>query len=306
MTFGRVMVTGLGALGWRVAERLVTDAKAVLVATSETPTTPPGTDPVRVPREHRALTETLVQHGVDTVIHTMPVANPHGNVITTMLWATAAAAAHRRSVVRRFVMLSSAAVYPASSAASFLQPEHGERRFRPGSTAENLAEAEQFARDLAVANPHLPVAILRCAELVASNEPQGLAALLRGPIVPALWGFDPSVQFLHVDDAVDAIEHAVREELAGIYNVAGEGTVRWRRAARLARKPVVNVPAVSLRSMARLARLNMPDDLVDVLRFGRAMDTDAMARAGFVPFRTSEAGAAIAGRIPMRPTRRRR
>ena len=40
-------------------------------------------------------------------------------------------------------------------------------------------------------------------------------ALLSLPVVPSILGFDPRYQFIHEDDIVGVLEHAVREDLPG-------------------------------------------------------------------------------------------
>ena len=153
-------------------------------------------------------------------------------------------------------------------------------------------EAEGYVRDLATANPNLSASILRLAELAGPGTNDPLAVLLASPAVPAVWGFDPAVQLLHVDDAVAALEHAADHELAGVYNVAADGLVRWRRAARLAGKPRIELPSLPTTLLTTMLqwsyRLAAADDLADVLRFGRGAATDAFTRSGFQPASTTE------------------
>ena len=92
------------------------------------------------------------------------------------------------------------------------------------------------------------------------------------------------MQFLHPADAARAIEHAVTLELAGTFNVIGDGTVRWRRAARMAGRPTM--PAiVRFGPIAPVLRAlgapTVPTGLIDVLRFGRCTDTSALGGSGF-------------------------
>ena len=85
-------------------------------------------------------------------------------------------------------------------------------------------------------------------------------------------------------DAVRAIEHAVTLELAGTFNVTGDGVARWRRAARVVGRPTM--PAIArFDPMAAVLRAfkvpTVPTALIDVLRFGRCADTSALAGTGF-------------------------
>ena len=50
-------------------------------------------------------------------------------------------------------------------------------------------------------------------------------------------GFDPRYQFVHEDDVVHALEHAVKGRLPGVYNVAGDGVLALSEVAGLLGKP---------------------------------------------------------------------
>ena len=56
-------------------------------------------------------------------------------------------------------------------------------------------------------------------------------------------GFDPRYQFVHEDDVVHALEHAVKSELPGVYNVAGDGVLALSEVAGLLGKPYAPCPA---------------------------------------------------------------
>ena len=66
----------------------------------------------------------------------------------------------------------------------------------------------------------------------------GHTALLSLPVVPGILGFDPRYQFIHEDDIVGVLEHAVREELPGVYNAAGDGVLVLSEVASLLGKPL--------------------------------------------------------------------
>ncbi|MET0460338.1 MAG: NAD-dependent epimerase/dehydratase family protein [Ilumatobacteraceae bacterium] len=298
-------------LGRLVAERLTAraDVEAVLgVVRAATPVVA-GVEVVRLSREYEGVSDLVRERGIDTIIHAdRPwVRSRRGgsgsvlNVINTM--QLAAAASHRAASVRAVVMVSSTRVYPVSSRAARLHPESEPLSPRRGSLAASLVEAEGYVRDLATTNPNLSASIVRLADLAdladltdlsdlavrRTHDP--LSELLASPVVPTVWGFDPSVQLLHIDDAVAALEHAADHDLAGVYNVGADELVRWRQAIRLARKPHVELPATATRTLTgilqRAYRVTAGDDLVNELKFGRVAATEAIARTGFRPTRTS-------------------
>jgi UDP-glucose 4-epimerase len=301
MSAGSVLITGVeDSIGRRLAERMAAraDLETVIGLADAPSTAVEGVEVMRQHQEYTELADLLVSRAVDTIIHadrrwTQSAVGGDGrsqHVIATM--QLAAAAAHDAATVRRVVMVSSTSVYPASSRAPLLHPESEQLHAEEGTLAASLLEAEGFVRDLASTNPNLSVSILRLADLAGSDTTDTLGRLLSGRVVPAVWGFDPAVQLLHVDDAVAALEHAADHELAGVYNVASNRLVRWRRAARLAGKPLIELPFVPPplgTAMVRWAyRLSAGDDVLDVLRYGRRAATDALHRSGFQPTWSAE------------------
>lgn len=86
--------------------------------------------------------------------------------------------------------------------------------------------ADLVAADLYAANalwrlPTLQTAVLRLCYTLGPSGRGTLASFVRGRFVPMVLGFDPLFQFMHEDDAADAIVAALSAKLRGIYNVAG-------------------------------------------------------------------------------------
>ena len=300
MSDARLLVTGVdGGLGRMVAERMASrpDVEVVIGVAGTEARTLDGVDVVGLTAEYEGIDDLLERRAIDTIIHAdRPWVRPRGGrdaatqyVIATM--RLTAAAAGRTATVRRVVMASSTLVYPVSSRAARLHSESEPVRPRRGSLAGVLVEAEGYVRDLASTNPNLSASILRLADLAGPAARDPLSVVLAGPVLPAVWGFDPSVQLLHLDDAAAALGHAADHDLAGIYNVGADDLVRWRQAARLTRKPLLELPAAPARPLAgllgRMYRLDDADDLFKVLRFGRVAATDAFTRSGFRPARTT-------------------
>jgi UDP-glucose 4-epimerase len=112
--------------------------------------------------------------------------------------------------------------------------------------------------------------------------------------VPEIFGFDPRLQFVHEDDVVGALMYATVHDVPGVYNVAGDGVVPWSEVCKIVSKRRVALPPVLTNWAAeplRVARiLNMPPELLDLLRFGRGLDNTRFQRAGF-RYRHTTAGA---------------
>lgn len=279
MSTGPVLVTGIDEpLGAATAERLTSAGRTVIAA----PPAGGGYEPLAaVVRDQRP----------DAVVHCAMVQGDRDvdvDLVGTI--ALTAAVGQASSTVRVVVVASSAAFYPSSSRAPQLRREREQVTARPRTQARAVAEAERYVDALAGSAPHMSVATVRLGDLAGTPPLGPLARLLSAPVVPTIVGFDPAVQFLHLDDAARALEHVLARGLAGRYNAAGDGVVRWRRAITVAGKraaPLPPWPDAVLAGGARIG-LRVPSaDTLAVLRFGRALDTGRLAASGFIPTRTS-------------------
>jgi UDP-glucose 4-epimerase len=280
----RVVVTGASTpLGRRLVAALARRDDVATVV---------GVDQRAPPTMPRVVDEMAA----DTIVHAAMFPTRSGttsrspaDVIATM--QIAAAASDRNGPVRSVVAVASTEVYAATAAAPLWRREDETPRAPPGSEASLALAAEGYLRDLAEHHPHISVAVLRLADLAGAGTASPLGSLLTGRVVPFVPGYDPAVQLLHVDDAVRAVVHAVDRELAGTFNVAGDGIVRWRAVGRLARRPFLPAPGLPVPFAGALTRFGFPEvsaSLLDILRFGRCVDTHAIAATGFRPAHDAE------------------
>ena len=291
----RVLLTGASTLlGRRVAARLGKrpDVLAVVTADIRRGALQPVGAPAAPAPAGQSLAELIEDTPIDTVIHAgmcpsrsgAPSEEAAADVIATQ--QLTAAISGRDTPVRVVVAVSSTDVYAPRSSSPIWRREDEVLAPDPDSDPGLVLEAEDYLRDLAEHQPHLSVAILRLADLAGPAVSGGLASLWHRRFVPYVAGYDPSIQVLHVDDAIRAIEHAAAHELAGTMNVAGRGVVTWRAAARLAGRPAVPAPIVPdsyVPAAATLGLPSVPSGLAELLRFGRCVDTAAIAASGFEP-----------------------
>jgi nucleoside-diphosphate-sugar epimerase len=130
-------------------------------------------------------------------------------------------------------------------------------------------------------------------ELNVIGTMQLLAAYFKLPVIPTVLGFDPRMQFLNDTDLIDALEHATLSDIAGTFNVAGDGVMMLSQAIRRLGRPSLPMPGFAMSSFGsamRQARLaDFSREQIAFLAFGRGVDTSRMRDVlGFHPTRTTE------------------
>jgi UDP-glucose 4-epimerase len=101
-------------------------------------------------------------------------------------------------------------------------------------------------------------------------------------------GFDPRIQLVHIDDALEAIRAAVRNPVPGAVNVAGPGTIGLARMIRLAGKRALPIAAPLFGAVTstgqRLGLDSQSEDFERLLRYGRGVDTRRLTdEVGYTP-----------------------
>jgi UDP-glucose 4-epimerase len=156
----------------------------------------------------------------------------------------------------------------------------------------SLLEVEGYVRDFAVDNPHVNVAMLRFSNVLGPDITTPLAQALELPAVPSVFGYDPRFQFVHETDVVRAILFVLERRVQGIYNVAGDGLLPWSEVAAICGKRTIPLPPIGLGLLsAPLTRfgVDLPPELLDLLRHGRGVDNRRLKRVGF-DYRFTSAG----------------
>jgi UDP-glucose 4-epimerase len=301
----RILVTGLSTFwGGRVAQALERhhDVDVVVGLDTEAPTLQlERTEFVRADQSYSILCRIVKATRVDTILHTFLVSDStklsakglhEQNVIGTMNLLAAAGAPD--SSVRHLVVKSSTLVYGSSWQDPTWFKEDMSRVGPPRSRVErSLVEVESYLRDFAEDNPHIIVTLLRFSNVVGTDIVTPITKALQLPLAPSIFGFDPLMQFVEEDDVVRAIEFVTRLGLPGIYNVAGDGRVPWSEVAALCGKRLAPMPPffseVAAAPLAA-AGVEIPPELLDLLRYGRGVDNRRLKQAGF-DYRYTSAGA---------------
>ncbi|MEV1169873.1 NAD-dependent epimerase/dehydratase family protein [Nonomuraea sp. NPDC049784] len=297
-----VLVTGVSRhIGARVASVLSSDPDISRVIGVDT-VPPPSlmrdggislgrTEFVRVDLRSPDIAQVIAAADIDTVVHMSLVSAPsrssgraamkEHNVIGTMQLL---GACQRSATVRRVVVRSTTAVYGSSprDPAVFtedLEPQDGPTH----GYAKDAAEVEGYVRGFARRRPDVTVSMLRFANFMGPGVDSPLTRYFTQPVLPTVFGFDPRLQFVHEDDAVEVLRRMATEDHPGTFNVAGAGVLLLSQCARRAGRPSLPLFSPAFKVLGDTARriglVEYSPEQVRLLCYGRAVDTSALEAA---------------------------
>jgi UDP-glucose 4-epimerase len=144
----------------------------------------------------------------------------------------------------------------------------------------DLVAADLYAANMLWRLPKLSTAVLRVCYTLGSSGHGTLASFLRGRFVPMVLGFDPLFQFLHEDDAAEAIAVALEKKLRGVYNVAGPQPLPLSVIAREAQRRTLPLPELLLAMMLGRGGLpNLTRGALAHIKYPIVVDADAFRTA---------------------------
>ena len=305
----RILITGVGSgVGAALARALEIDPAFEHVVGLDTrkPSLPlERTDLIEADIRNPVIARLIPQAEVDTVVHNQIVRQPGAgmsprqmhdiNVIGSLQLLSAC---EKSPSIRTIVIRGSAGIYGSEpQAPQFF--EEGMARLYPlrSRFQRDVGEIENYFENYSRRQPHVTCTMLRYQPSIGPAVSSQITRYLSLPVLPTYLGFDPRLQFVHEQDALDALVAAVKKPVRGAVNVAAPGTIGLTRIVRLARKPTLPLAAPLFAPAVDAGRrVGLPDFSADfrrLLRYGRAVDTSRLEEeVGFRPHYTTEAAVA--------------
>ncbi len=163
--------------------------------------------------------------------------------------------------------------------------------------SKHKAEVDRMVQQFMADHPEMDVIMLRPSIILGPHTRNIVTEVFKWPFQSFPWvlqvrGADPPMQFLSEEDIGEILYRAVKSEVRGVFNAAGDGTVPFSEVARLSGKKLLNLPswiAYPVTSLAWRFRLApFPSGLLDMSRYAWVADNARLKQVfGYVPRLTS-------------------
>ena len=289
-----MLITGVGSyLGTLLAARLEDDPEyeAVIGLDTRKPRFPlTRTELIEADIRDPSIAPLIAGVEADTVVHNSIVRQPRPgmsaramhdiNVIGSLQLLSACGQA---PTIRAIVIRGSAGIYGAEPHAPQFFGEEMTRMFPLRTRFQrDVGEIENYFETHSRRYPNVTCTMLRYQPAIGPSLATQITRYLSQPACPTYLGFDPRIQLVHEQDALDALVAAIRRPVRGAVNVAARGTIglgRMIRAAHRRELPIAGPLFGPLTGAGRRLGLDSySDDFRRLLRYGRGVDIGRLER----------------------------
>ncbi|WP_245222552.1 SDR family oxidoreductase [Ruegeria sp. HKCCSP351] len=195
--------------------------------------------------------------------------------------------------VRRLVVTSSGAAYGYHADSPVPLREDDPLRGNPEFPySDHKRQVEEILAEARSTAPDLEQVVLRVGTVLGAGTENQITALFRKPRLLAVSGSESPFVFIWTQDLARILQRAATDGPAGIYNVAGDGTMGVTDLAYAMGKPVLRLPAWVLKAALALARplglSRYGPEQVRFLQYRPVLDNSALkSEFGYVPEKSS-------------------
>ena len=194
-------------------------------------------------------------------------------------------AACRQADVKHLLYLSSHTVYGAHKDNPI--PLTEDSPLRPVTDfqySRDKVETERIIRDFKTSNQNVSVTILRSCPVIGPGAVGSATTIMFQPFMMiGVAGYDPPMQFVHEDDLTNILGAFVTSPKEGIFNLAGDGVIKYSEVARLLRKRLLKLPRKLLKlliasSWATHLQSASPASGLEFIKYPPVVSTDKLKR----------------------------
>lgn len=239
------------------------------------------------------LAEILKTENCDTLIHTALPVSPVKNMdyaheliaIGSYYIFNACHAAK----VRKVVISTTTDVYGAfPTNPNYLTENMSLKGHLQDKTLADRIDAEKQAMLFQKKNPESVVTIFRHCTILGPGIDSYKTRYLKRPVVLTMLGYDPLIQFVHIDDVMQAFQKLIHEDHRGVFNFAGDGVLSLSRIIELSGAVGLPMPPRVFKNVVQfLWNLDVspaPASLANFLRYICVADNQKFKKqVGFSP-----------------------
>ncbi|HEU0030009.1 MAG TPA: NAD-dependent epimerase/dehydratase family protein [Kofleriaceae bacterium] len=239
------------------------------------------------------LATLLAKYKVDTLVHGAFLSHPtHASDwaheledVGTMHVLNACAGVEPR----RLVMVSTTLVYGAHPKnPNFLTEDSELKGHRDSRFVNDKVRAEKQVARFAKEHPKVEVCILRFAPILGPTVSNMYTRFFSRPVAPVMMGHDPLLQFVHEQDAANALQKAVESHATGAFNIVGKGVLPYTTVLALLGRVPVPMPQLVARQLTKILwatqLVGSPPSFLDFLLYLCVADgAKARRELGFAP-----------------------
>jgi UDP-glucose 4-epimerase len=257
----RVAITGIsGYIGGRLTSRLMEmdDVEGIIGIDIKQPQYNSPRLKFYCQDISKSLSEIFADNKVDTAINLAFVVKPTHDKKTAKQTDIGGISnfldACRQAQVKHILYLSSHTVYGAHPDNSLYLKEDSPLRPLPGfQYSRDKAEAERIMNKFAISHKDVSITILRSCPVIGPNAAKSVVTSMFKTVMIRVAGYDPPMQFVHEDDLVEIITCFLGQPRPGVFNISGEGEIRYSEIARLRGKRSLALPEKLLRFIMGLS-----------------------------------------------------
>jgi len=236
-----------------------------------------------------SLGDLFVENNVDTAVHLAFILQPTRQITLTrqidIEGTKNLMEACRQASVKHLLYLSSHTVYGAHKDNPVLLTEDSPLRPVPGfQYSRDKIEIEKMLHDFIASNHDITTTILRSCPVLGPNALGSATTIMFQPLLMiGVAGYDPLMQFVHENDLMNLIEVFITQSKGGIFNVAGEGALKYSEVARLLRKRLLKLPGILLEAIISLSwamhlQNASPTSGLEFIKYPPMVSTDKLQR----------------------------
>lgn len=259
----------------------------------------PGIEYLRYDVRESGLEQVLAPRHIDAVVHLAAIVTPGAKSNRELEYAVDVTGTRNvldacvAAGVRQIIVTSSGAAYGYhADNPEWLRETDAIRGNEAFAYSHHKRLVEEMLAAYRQQHPALRQVVLRVGTILGETTRNQITALFDRPRLIAIRGSRSPFVFIWDQDVVGVIEHALRTDAAGIYNVAGDGALSIQEIAeRLGKRCITLHPGLLRSALGVLQRFGMTQygpEQVDFLRYRPVLDNQRLkTEFGYVPRMTS-------------------